>query len=606
MLTASSELVPYGGTFTLAWSSTNATKCTASGGWTGNKTVSGTVVVSDHVSSQTFTLTCTGKKGTAAQSVLVETSAPSVPSVTLTAVPQQVESGQNVTLNWTTQFASACTASDGWSGAKNTNGQQVVGPLDKNTLFTLICTGPGGATLAQTIVTVKSYFSEVVGASPEMVDVVRSVGRGTSILSTNVVSAKLDRSGRKGLVFHFYALENFGVTTDAPTPDRLVALRQQDDGTFRDDTAQLFGTADLRLGAASRKHRKADFNQDGLDDWAYTLNREDGRAGNVSSNVAAQGAVVTSTASGTYQVQRLGTPTWGHSVGLVERAGEPPDVAWSGYSGPAEAFGFRSGSWLQQSTDPALTANTFTFLPLRAGEMSSARWIGEPENYSLSLNIRSGSGSWSEVSRVSLGPIVSVPGITYSGDPGPVNVLSYRGKKYTFGGFQESCSIRIFPAADAWALFWFQAAELPAGYAGGTVIQNDLVPTGELIAVSASGDQLTLETLVLDKPLSVRNANFFDCRDLDGDGYDDFVVYPYRAGGRPLVYLNDKAGGFRKVDDSKFPEAPAEWGESATALLDDLDGDGIPDLVLWPANGVNAQILPSIRFRVYKGLRRLD
>src|SRR5581483_11156917 len=56
----------------------------------------------------------------------------------------------------------------------------------------------------------QSYFSEVAGASPEMGDVLRSVGRGTNIFSTNVVSARLDRSGRKGLVFHFYALENFG------------------------------------------------------------------------------------------------------------------------------------------------------------------------------------------------------------------------------------------------------------------------------------------------------------------------------------------------------------------------------------------------------------
>ncbi len=154
VLTASPALVPYGGNFTLAWSSTSATRCVASGGWSGDRAVSGSVVVSDLRSSQTFTLTCTGKKGTAAQSVVVEASAPSVPSVTLTAVPQQVASDQTVTLSWMTQFATACTASDGWSGAKDTSGQQSVGPLDKNTLFTLTCTGSGGSYLAQTLVTV--------------------------------------------------------------------------------------------------------------------------------------------------------------------------------------------------------------------------------------------------------------------------------------------------------------------------------------------------------------------------------------------------------------------------------------------------------------------
>jgi hypothetical protein len=47
-------------TVVLTWSSTNATACTASGGWTGTKTVSGTETISNITANRAFTLTCNG------------------------------------------------------------------------------------------------------------------------------------------------------------------------------------------------------------------------------------------------------------------------------------------------------------------------------------------------------------------------------------------------------------------------------------------------------------------------------------------------------------------------------------------------------------------
>jgi hypothetical protein len=47
----------------VTWSSTNATSCTAAGGWTGTKATSGTLAVSP-TSTATYTLTCTGTGGT--------------------------------------------------------------------------------------------------------------------------------------------------------------------------------------------------------------------------------------------------------------------------------------------------------------------------------------------------------------------------------------------------------------------------------------------------------------------------------------------------------------------------------------------------------------
>src|SRR5580658_9668483 len=63
-LTAGAANVTSGGTSTLTWSSTNATSCTASGGWSGTKTTSGSTTTPSLTATTSFTLTCAGAGGT--------------------------------------------------------------------------------------------------------------------------------------------------------------------------------------------------------------------------------------------------------------------------------------------------------------------------------------------------------------------------------------------------------------------------------------------------------------------------------------------------------------------------------------------------------------
>jgi hypothetical protein len=66
---------------TLSWSSTNATSCTASGGWTGTKTTTGSQSVTP-TANTTYTLSCTGSGGTTSQSTSVKVSAVMTTSTT--------------------------------------------------------------------------------------------------------------------------------------------------------------------------------------------------------------------------------------------------------------------------------------------------------------------------------------------------------------------------------------------------------------------------------------------------------------------------------------------------------------------------------------------
>jgi hypothetical protein len=80
-LTASPASITSGSSSTLTWSSTNASSCGASGGWSGAKAVSGSQSTGNLTANTTFMLTCTGTAGSASQSAAVSVTAPtSTPS----------------------------------------------------------------------------------------------------------------------------------------------------------------------------------------------------------------------------------------------------------------------------------------------------------------------------------------------------------------------------------------------------------------------------------------------------------------------------------------------------------------------------------------------
>jgi hypothetical protein len=60
-----------GDSITLTWTSSNANSCTASGGWSGSKSISGSLTLTNLTSSKTYAITCSGPGGTDSDSVTV-------------------------------------------------------------------------------------------------------------------------------------------------------------------------------------------------------------------------------------------------------------------------------------------------------------------------------------------------------------------------------------------------------------------------------------------------------------------------------------------------------------------------------------------------------
>ncbi len=153
----------------LTWNSTSSNSCIASGGWSGNRSVSGSEDSAPLVVATTFTLACTGLAGTGSASLTVTVAPPTPPTVSLNAQRSPVLVGQSSTLEWTTRNTSACQASGGWSGSRaaGSNRTESTGPLNSTTPYTLTCTNPIASAQASTTVNVVAAFPPVVSVQAQ-------------------------------------------------------------------------------------------------------------------------------------------------------------------------------------------------------------------------------------------------------------------------------------------------------------------------------------------------------------------------------------------------------------------------------------------------------
>lgn len=145
---ASPTSVVSGGTSTLSWNATNATACTASGGWSGTVISQGSLSVGPLTVATTYSVSCSGAGGTASDSVTVSVTSATTAVVHLSATPTAVDAGQFATLTWDATNATSCTASGDWSGDKPVNGSASMGPLTNQQTYDLTCMGSGGTASA--------------------------------------------------------------------------------------------------------------------------------------------------------------------------------------------------------------------------------------------------------------------------------------------------------------------------------------------------------------------------------------------------------------------------------------------------------------------------
>ena len=148
-LASASPSIDVGSSASLSWHATNATACTASGGWSGARPIDGTnVAVAGLKTKATLSLTCTGPGGSVARSVDIQIG---VPTVTLTADRTSINAGESVSLSWTSHNATGCTASGAWTGAKTAASSQTISGIATSATYSLQCAGSGGVSALSSV-----------------------------------------------------------------------------------------------------------------------------------------------------------------------------------------------------------------------------------------------------------------------------------------------------------------------------------------------------------------------------------------------------------------------------------------------------------------------
>jgi len=186
-LTVSPTSISAGQPSTLNWYSTNANYCTASGAWSGSKSTSGSETVYPSSNNNSYSITCYGSNNQASDNVNIYVNA-QLPTVTLTANPASITSGQNSTLTWYVSNANYCTASGDWSGNKNTyNSSETVYPTKTTNYYYLVCTNNYGSNSATATVTVGGNNYNVSNVTFSKTG--RNLSYGDRVYSDNISTA---------------------------------------------------------------------------------------------------------------------------------------------------------------------------------------------------------------------------------------------------------------------------------------------------------------------------------------------------------------------------------------------------------------------------------
>jgi len=156
--------IAYNTAATISWTSANATSCSVTpGGWAGlyNSGVS----TGNLTTTTTYTSTCNGAGGTRTDSVTVNVSPR--PTVSISAYPASITSGQSSTISWTSSNATSVAITPD-IGTVGTSGSRVVKPSSSIT-YTAVAYGPGSSSNpASASVTVNGVPPPPPPLSPKM------------------------------------------------------------------------------------------------------------------------------------------------------------------------------------------------------------------------------------------------------------------------------------------------------------------------------------------------------------------------------------------------------------------------------------------------------
>jgi len=425
----------------------------------------------------------------------------------------------------------------------------------------------------------------------------------TSINTSILLPIDLNKNGSNDLLIHYFCNARiFGQSMSTPTPDALIAFKNNGDKTFSIANAEVFGSKEIQFGAGTRKVVTGDFNADGFTDILYALNREDGRSQVDGATNEAPQSVILSKGDGTYVITELPISEWTHAVDAVQLPSGKYDAVISGFRS-STVYGFRhSNGAMAAVTDYSnpggpinrFGASTVRFFPEVSAGAGSKLAISDSGDCSIQVNVSAfskESGAWKFTNKTDFNcRTIASSYESYTGELSDMPLITLDGQDYTGGGYgnEESCVLELTPGDPRVAVVQFSAQPIQGNYVAGTVYkQNDLPIENRLNFYNVTNTGLSLKTGVLIDEKIDTNYRIDACRDINNDGYEDIVLLQNAGSGgqatntraEPIVYLNNQANQLMRLDLTGIPMVEADDNYRVHGFLSDLNGDGIEDLI---------------------------
>ncbi len=426
---------------------------------------------------------------------------------------------------------------------------------------------------------------------------------GSHVNVQNAIPIHLNGHTRTDLVFNLWCRHTpSGEAYVGPTLNTLVALVQNADGSFTDQTKEIFGSDIVDVGGEGYSYVVADFNGDGYDDIVFAVNREDGRNPSdvAASNMNSPAMAFMSNGNGQYTTVPFGTPRWGDDARLAKDANGNNQVVLLPADSSAELWTF-NGAWTQLPGYEWLQKNPVFFSS--QGSINSPTMVVSKFDNGKTIEVWSATNNtWSRlINYPYLTPSV-IPFVQTDGSIGTTNIFHIDGNDYIdYGGLYEGCSLKRTANGPTSVIYTFLGQLIPGGYSGQAVYNNWAPPTMKIVSLGVTSSNVNINpvTLLTDK----LDGNFYHiaCFDMNGDGLDDVLI---RTNGSPIIYISNGSDGFGKLNPAYIPKVP----NGASEIYVDIDGDGNRDLLYFPLDGWGFESggYNKIQFILYKGNRSIS
>ena len=440
----------------------------------------------------------------------------------------------------------------------------------------------------------KTFYRPIENGLPDLSEVCYN---GGNCANTNSVKIDLNNDGREDLLLHFFK-DRYPVNLpyNGSSYNRLVALVSNENNQLEDKTLETFGNINIDLsGGVSRNHKVYDINQDGYMDVVFALNREDGRTCCDTWNT--QSVAVISNGDGTYITESFGDEGFFHDVDIhkdnngdvsiiIGDDDSPTDNNRSFHSYKYNGLSFSPYTTIVQDRDGGSISSYEDDNGIVKYLVSSKDNLGGLDFYE-----NYGSGL-SKKKEFSWGYDFEINYTDWMGDSNPTQVKIYNGNTFIGGGFWDSIFLKLSPNETPISIIHYAGNFYNGELSQGDVLTNE--QTNLISKMFAFDTSLSSNELLIfpNNGIHQENVNFIEVMDVNDDGYDDVVKYPYRFEGKPIVYINNTSGSFTELTNSNVFPSNIDFVDTSQFI--DINGDGILDIIFRHSQTSNEYIQPLL------------